>query len=189
MKHEKEYYTIPQAAIFCSLSRATLWRCVRSGDIKTFYTPGGHHRILPEEMEKFMRKNKMFHLIPKALTESRILIVDDEEQIRNLLSAILSKEGYAIEEASDGFYAGVKVSQFKPDLIILDLNMPNMDGFEVCENLKKDPVTKDIKIVILTGFDFEENREKVMKSGADLFLTKPVERSVLVNHIKDLLNY
>lgn len=135
-----------------------------------------------------MRKNNMFHLITKVPSDSRILIVDDEKPIRDVLAAILSQEGYTVEEASDGFYAGIKVMQFKPDLIILDLNMPNMDGVEVCENLKQDPDTKDIKIVILTGYDFDENREMMIKAGADLYLTKPIERSVLVNHIKDILN-
>ena len=83
--------------------------------------------------------------------------------------------------------AGIKVVQFRPDLVILDLIMPRMDGFEVCRYLKKDSATSGIKILVLTGYDTEENREEIMEAGADDYLAKPVETDDLIEHIGGLL--
>ena len=91
------------------------------------------------------------------------------------------------EVAADGFEAGIKVMQFKPDLIILDLFMPLMDGFQVCRKLKNDPTMSDIKVLILTGYDTKENRDRIKKSGADSLLSKPVKKKTLLWRVEELL--
>ncbi len=78
--------------------------------------------------------------------------------------------------------------EFKPDLVILDLYMPGMDGFEVCERIKKNSDTSHIKIMALTGFDTPENRDLIMKAGADGYMAKPVEKDELIQKIGDILN-
>ncbi len=78
--------------------------------------------------------------------------------------------------------------EFKPDLVILDLYMPGMDGFEVCERIKKNSDTSHIKIMALTGFDTPENRDLIMKAGADGYMAKPVEKDELIQNIEDILN-
>ena len=100
---------------------------------------------------------------------------------------MLSVHKYKTEVASSGFEAGAKVARFKPGLIILDLFMPEMSGFEVCRRIKEDPDTSHIKILALTGYDTEENREKIMKAGADGYMAKPVVIDVLIRHVEDLL--
>ncbi|MBW1775275.1 MAG: response regulator [Deltaproteobacteria bacterium] len=117
----------------------------------------------------------------------KILIVDDDPQILDLLTKMLSNNNYQTEVASDGFEAGLKVVEFKPSLIILDLIMPGMDGFEVCRKIKEGPDTSYIKILAITGYDTKENREKIMNAGADGYLAKPVEKDVLLRHVEDLL--
>jgi len=117
----------------------------------------------------------------------KILIVDDDPEIRDLLSKMLSCVEYETEVASSGFEAGAKVVKFKPVLIILDLIMPEMSGFEVCKKIKGDPDTSHIKVLAITGYDTEENREKIMKAGADDYMAKPVKRDLLIRHIEDLL--
>jgi len=100
---------------------------------------------------------------------------------------MLSSKKYKTEMASSGFEAGAKVVKFKPDLIILDLIMPEMSGFEVCRQIKKDPETSHIKILAFTGYDSKESRDRIMEAGADDYMVKPVEKDVLLQHVEALL--
>ncbi len=138
------------------------------------------------------RSNKGKNAFVKTLRKDqlagkKILIVDDDPMIRDLLTKILSAQKYETDVASSGFEAGAKVVKFEPDLIILDLIMPKMSGFEVCRQIKENPDTSHIKILALTGYDTEENREKIMKAGADDYMAKPVKGDVLFRHVEGLL--
>lgn len=186
-KTESDVLTIPEAAKFCAVDRITLWRWVKSGYLEASVTLGGHHRILKEDLESFLVDNGMYPLAKKYFLKDKILIVDDDPVLREVLSKALSDNKYQTEVAADGFEAGVKVMQFKPDLIILDLIMPRMDGFEVCKLIKKDPVLSHIKILILTGYPTDDNIDRATKIDADVFLGKPVGIDTLLRHIKDLL--
>ena len=99
-------------------------------------------------------------------TGEKIMIVDDDPLILDLLTKILSAQKYETEVASSGLEAGAKVVKFEPGLIILNLIMPGMSGFEVCRQIKENPDTSHIKILAITGYDSKENREKIMKAGA-----------------------
>jgi len=105
-----------------------------------------------------------------------------------VLTQMLSAHKYETETASSGFSAGAKVATFKPGLIILDLIMPEMSGFEVCRLIKEDPQTAHIKILAVTGYDTEENRDKIMKAGADDYMAKPLSSDALLGHLASLLN-
>ena len=183
-----EIFSIPQAAKRCAISRWTLMKCVNSGELKVSRTPGGHYRILKEDLEDFIIKKKMYPLVHNNSSNKRILIVDDDPQVRKLLAVMLSSKKYETETASSGFEAGAKVVKFKPDLILLDLFMPEMSGFEVCKQIKKGPETSQIKILALTGYDSKVNRERIMEAGADDYMAKPVMRDILLRHVEDLLN-
>ena len=184
---EKDILTIPEAARHCAVDRVTMWRWVKSGLLRASVTPGGHHRIVKDDMESFLMEKGMYPLSTKSFPGNRVLIVDDDPMIRKTLGETLAFYKYKTETAGDGFEAGVKVVQFKPDLLILDLIMPRMDGFETCRYLKKDPTTSGIKILVLTGFDTGKHREQIMAAGADDFLAKPVEPDILIRHMEDLL--
>nr|MBC8361753.1 response regulator [Candidatus Desulfatibia profunda] len=188
MTQNNIFFTIPQAAKFCSISRVTLWRWVKSGKLKAFLTPGGQYKIRKDDLVSFIR-GEMGHLPGNEFSqETKILIVDDDPQVQKLFKKMLSRNGYSIEVASDGFEAGVKTVQFKPDLIILDLIMPGMDGFEVCRQIKQNANTSHIKIIACTGYDTKENKDRIMQAGADGYLVKPVEKSALFQKIKGLLS-
>lgn len=188
MTQNNNFFTIPQAAKFCSISRVTLWRWVKSGKLKAFLTPGGQYKIRKDDLVSFIR-GEMGHLPGNEFSqETKILIVDDDPQVQKLFKKMLSRNGYSIEVASDGFEAGVKTVQFKPDLIILDLIMPGMDGFEVCRQIKQNANTSHIKIIACTGYDTKENKDRIMQAGADGYLVKPVEKSALFQKIKGLLS-
>ncbi len=114
-------------------------------------------------------------------------VVDDDIDVQAYLKTILSGPFIEIECAFDGFDAGVKLVSFKPHLIILDLSMPNMDGFEVCKYIKKIPESKNIKILVMTGHGTQENKEKVISMGADAFLIKPSPKNTIIKNVEKLL--
>ena len=118
----------------------------------------------------------------------RILIVDDDPAIREIIEKTLSAYQYETETAAEGFEAGVKVPTFQPNLIILDIHMSGKDGFEVCRQIKQNPATAHIKILIITGYDSEENQNRTISEGADGYLAKPFEKDTLLRHVKNLLS-
>jgi excisionase family DNA binding protein len=188
MTQNNNFFTIPQAAERCSISRVTLWRWVKSGKLKAYATPGGHYKIRKNDLETFIRGNMRHLRVSDAFPKKKIMIVDDDHEMRKLLTKILSKNGYLTETASNGIDAGIKIMQFKPDLIILDFNMPQMDSFDVCMRIKKESDHSQIKILILTAYDTVENRDRIMKAGADAFLAKPIKNKVLLQHVEYLLS-
>jgi len=183
----KDYYTIAQVAKLCSVNRSTVHRWVTDGRITSFSTPGGHRRILPHDLEIFFKQNDFPIQLNTQKEKTRFLIVDDDPHVQILMKNVLNGPLIGIETASDGFEAGIKVVYFKPHLIILDLFMPNMDGFEVCKYLKQDIKTKDIKILIMTGEVTEENKKKVLSLGADAFLPKPSSKAVILKIVENLM--
>lgn len=179
-----ETYTIPQAAKICSVSRGTVWRWVKTGKLRAAVTAGGHHRIRKDELLQFTQLRR---LMPQPSEPARrVLIVDDDQQVRTLLKRLLTNVGWLVAQASDGFEAGRKVEQFKPHLMLLDLFMPNVDGFSVCAQVKRETDTAGIKIIAISGFDTRENRQRIVACGADLFLPKPLDAKRLKRAIESL---
>ena len=183
-----EIFSIPNAAKHCDLHRVTLWKYVKAGEIKTFKTPGGQYRIHRTDLYEFMQRKGMYPFSLDVPTDKKkVLIVDNDPKIGELLRRTLTGHGYELEYASDGFEAGLKTMKFQPHLVILDLFMPKMDGFEVCERLKKDPGTANTKIIAISGYDTEEDRQRILNCGADLFLPKPFDIKNIRNEIENVL--
>ncbi len=110
----------------------------------------------------------------------RILIVEDEFRNRKLLRDILKRFDYDVVEASDGLEAVEMVKAWRPDLILMDIQMPVMDGFEATRIIKKDPETSHIPIIAITAYAMEGDRERILQAGCDGYISKPIE-------IKDFL--
>ncbi|HEX9371545.1 MAG TPA: HD domain-containing phosphohydrolase [Roseiflexaceae bacterium] len=118
---------------------------------------------------------------------AKILVVDDEPSIVDVLTRFLTREGYTVVTAVNGREALQRVEQEQPDLILLDVTMPEIDGFTVCQKLKEDQRTALIPITMLTGLDDREHRTHGIEAGADDFLTKPFEQSILRARIRSQL--
>lgn len=118
---------------------------------------------------------------------SRILIIDDEPDVRDIIRYNLTKEGYDVETAEDGLTGLKKVSEFKPDLIILDMMMPGMDGVEVCHSIRSESKNNQIIICFLSARNEDYSQVAGLESGADDYLAKPVSPRVLVSKVKSLL--
>lgn len=126
--------------------------------------------------------------VDAPLPPSKVLLVDDEAQIVELLEAYLADiPGVATVGASSGQDALAKVAADPPDLILLDIMMPRMSGFEVCKKLKANPATKDIPVIMVTALYEESDVERGLEVGTNDFVTKPLNRVDLVTRVKTLL--
>jgi DNA-binding response OmpR family regulator len=117
----------------------------------------------------------------------RILIVDDEPNIVLALELLMKKEGYEVHTVSDGERAVQAAKELRPDLILLDIMMPKMDGYEVCQSIRSDALLKDVSIIMLTAKGREVEREKGMALGADLYITKPFSTRQVVMKVREIL--
>lgn len=136
-----------------------------------------------------LRKNISFSLIIQGEHVSkRILVVDDDAMNREVMEAFLSLERYEVLLAHNAQEGLLLAEQKKPHLIILDVRMPDMLGYEVCEILKRKPSTSAIPVLMVTGFDAREDRERAVQAGVDDFLSRPFEGETLLEHVKDLLS-
>jgi DNA-binding response OmpR family regulator len=131
-----------------------------------------------------LREQMAESVIPGASKHSTILIVDDDDSIRSLLYQELSEAGYQINEASNGKEALISIRKHRPDLIILDVMMPEMNGFDVAAVLKNDPQTMDIPIIVLS---IVQDKARGFRIGVDRYLTKPIDTGVLFTEVDSLL--
>ena len=109
----------------------------------------------------------------------KVLLVDDEDTLRRVMKDLLEREGYVVAEARDGVQALDQVDRFGPDVIVLDLNLPGLDGYGVLSHLRSRPATANIPVVVLTAKSDEDNEVRVFQLGADDFLTKPFRARAL----------
>jgi len=119
--------------------------------------------------------------------DGKILVVDDEVYILHILDFSLGAEGFDVITATDGEEALAKAQREKPDLIVMDVMMPRLDGYETCRRLKNDPGTRDIPVLLLTARGREEDRQQGMDSGADDYITKPFSPNKLISRVSDIL--
>ncbi|CAN5788011.1 N/A [soil metagenome] len=126
------------------------------------------------------------HTAPQGYP-ARILIVDDERHNRQLLEVMLAQEGFQLQLASGGEEALAMVAAEAPDLILLDVMMPGMDGYQVASRIKADPATQHVRIIMLTALDDSNSRKHGLSTGAEGYLAKPVNRAELTAGVRALL--
>jgi len=185
-----EVLTVYQASKYCSVSPKTISNWIDEGHIAAFRTVGGHRRIRKEDLDAFLRKQGI--PVPMELEAGdrrKILVIDDDRLIVETIVRSLEEEphDYEIISAADGFEAGLQVSHFRPDLLILDIMMPDIDGYEVCRRVKSDPATCHMKIIVLSAYMDEQNYEKMKQNGADVCFSKPLPLEKLKREVAGLL--
>lgn len=122
------------------------------------------------------------------MAKKKILIVEDEESLLKLESILLTSRGYEVVGAVDGATALEQVVSTRPDLVILDIMLPEMDGFEVCRRIKQNSETAHIPVLMLTAKKSEPDRDRGMAAGASAYVTKPFKSAKIIEIIQDLLS-
>jgi excisionase family DNA binding protein len=188
MDKMKELFTTGEAADVCRVSQQTIIRCFDSGRVEGFRVPGSKFRRIPRaSLLKFMKQNN----IPVEYLDSgrkKILVVDDDPEIIELLVDALGGDGrFDLKTASSGYEAGMMTNQFRPDLILLDYMLPDVNGNVVCQTIKKNPDFADIVIVIVSGVVKQEEIEQLLKTGASDFIKKPFNISEMTAKIGQYL--
>ncbi len=185
----KTVFTTGEAAKICKVSQQTIIRCFDSGQLKGFRVPGSRFRRIPrDQLYNFMRDNG----IPTDALESgkrKVLVVDDDQDLVELITDVLEKDGrFEVRVANNGFDAGMMVKEYHPDLIVLDVMLPDINGREVCQRVRSDSTMDDVKIICISGMVEEDKIADLRAAGANDFLHKPFEIEQLVERMCQLLD-
>jgi excisionase family DNA binding protein len=188
MDKMKDLFTTGEAAEICRISQQTIIRCFDAGRLEGFRVPGSRFRRIPRQnLVKFMKENK----IPLDSIESgkrKILIVDDDAEIIELIVDVLNRDGrFETKTASSGYEAGMATQRFRPELILLDYMLPDVNGNVVCQTIRKNPEFENIKIIIVSGVVKQEEIAQLLKSGAQDFIRKPFDVAELTEKITSVL--
>lgn len=178
-------FTTHDIARFCDVFPSTAANWIREGKLTAYQTPGGHNRVSREEVVSFLRKLNI--PLPAELTERlRVLIVDDDAETARVIDRAYSRHPeYETEVRGDGIDALISIGQRLPRLVVLDIALPKMDGFEVCRALKSKPETRAIKIIAISGKRIPER--KIAEAKVDAFFQKPVDLVELLAKSAELL--
>ncbi|HTN73675.1 MAG TPA: response regulator [Pirellulaceae bacterium] len=184
----KTVFTTGEAAKICKVSQQTIIRCFDNGSLKGFRVPGSRFRRIPrDQLFAFMRDNG----IPTDALESgkrKVLIVDDDEELVELLVDSFVRDGrFELKTANNGFDAGMLVKEFRPDLVVLDVMLPDINGKEVCQRVRSDSTLETVKIICISGMIEQDKIADLKASGANDFMNKPFTVDKLLDRCCDLL--
>jgi excisionase family DNA binding protein len=178
-------FTTGYVAAACQVSLVAVKKWITQGKLRAIRTPGGHYRIAAEELERFRTEYRFTEATTAA---ARVLVVDDEPDIAMLIRDRLTQsDAWEVDTATQGYEGLLKVGTFRPDVLVLDLRMPNMDGFEVCRRVKSNPATRSTRILAITGDASPAMAERALGSGADAFLAKPFDLAELERRLDRLV--
>ena len=184
----KDLFTTGEAAEVCRVSQQTIIRCFDAGRLEGFRVPGSRFRRIPRQsLVKFMKENK----IPLDTIESgkrKVLVVDDDAEIVELIVDVLDRDGrFDVETASSGYEAGIATERFRPELILLDYMLPDVNGNIVCQAIRGNPEFENIKIIVVSGVVKRDEIAQLIKSGAEDFIRKPFDVTELTGKITAVL--
>ncbi len=180
----KTVFTTGEAAKVCKVSQQTIIRCFDNGQLKGFRVPGSRFRRIPREaLYKFMRDNG----IPTDALESgkrKVLVVDDDVELVELIQRVLVDDGrFEVRTVNNGFDAGMMVKEYRPDLIVLDVMLPDINGKEVCQRVRSDANMEEVRILCISGMIEEDKIADLKLAGADDFLHKPFDLEELIDRM------
>ena len=184
----KTVFTTGEAAKICKVSQQTIIRCFDNGSLKGFRVPGSRFRRIPrDQLFAFMKDNG----IPTDALESgkrKVLIVDDDQELVDLLVDAFDRTAlFDIKTANNGFDAGMLVKEFRPDLVVLDIMLPDINGKEVCQRVRSDNTLDAVKVICISGMVEADKVADLRAAGADDFMQKPFQVEKLLERGCELL--
>jgi len=185
----KTVFTTGEAARICKVSQQTIIRCFDSGQLQGFRVPGSRFRRIPrDKLFAFMRDNG----IPTDALESgkrKVLVVDDDKELVELICDFLERDGrFETKSVNNGFDAGMMVKEYRPDLIVLDVMLPDINGKEVCVRVRSDSSLENVRILCISGMVEADKIAELKAAGANDFLQKPFETERLIERMCMLLD-
>ncbi len=180
-----------EVANLCGVVNQTAINWIRSDYLKAFMTPGGQYRIYLEDLLAFLEARSM--KIPPELESgtdvdwTRLAIIDDDRMLNDVIKKFIEKGNnpFTIDQAFDGFQAGALLTEKRPGFIILDIDLPGLDGNQICRKIKTDTAFGKPFIISITGIDQPEVKEKALQAGSDAFLPKPLDFDLLAAILSD----
>lgn len=187
MRH-KAVFTTGEAAEVCKLSQQTIIRCFDSGQLEGFRVPGSRFRRIPrDKLIRFMKENNI-PLDGMEDSRIRVLVVDDDPEIVELFTDVLASDGrFDVATAQTGYDAGVLTQQFRPDVVILDYMLPDINGNVVCRTIRQNPELAAIRILVISGVVNPTEVEALRQAGADDFIKKPFNIENVIERIVKLV--
>jgi excisionase family DNA binding protein len=193
--HKVRTFSALEVAKLCGVVNQTAINWIRSGHLKAFSTPGGQYRVYAEDLVSFLKERNM--RVPEELHEDLTmpvdpglaLIVDDDKDLNTILKRLLERkiEELRVAQAFDGFEAGRLIAERHPAIVLLDLNLPGVDGISLCKKIRSDESLGQPAVISMTGIAQEEAQPRMMEAGANAFFSKPLNFEALIAKIKELL--
>mgnify|MGYP006274596143 CR=1 FL=1 len=184
----KSVFTTGEAADICKLSQQTIIRCFDNGQLKGFRVPGSRFRRIPRDsLVEFMKANDI-PLDGMGSQKVRVLVVDDAPEIVDLFVDVLEGDPrFEVATAATGYDAGVMTQQFRPDVVVLDYMLPDINGNVVCKTIRQNPDLAGMKILIISGMVNPSEVQALKEAGADDFIKKPFNIEQVIERILELV--
>lgn len=183
-----------EVANICGVVNQTAINWIKNGYLKAFTTPGGQYRVYSEDLVEFLHSrgmrmpDELQKILDTQMEISTILIVDDDTDLNNLVHQYLTRKypDYEIYQAFDGFEAGRMLAETKPGVVVLDINLPGVDGHKLAQSVKDSSGVSKPIIVAVSGLDDPVEHDLILQNGADAFIPKPLELDKLYEMIEKL---
>ncbi len=180
---ESEWLTLGQAARFLGVAQSTIRKWSDQGRVPAFYTPGGHRRYRRGDLETVLERSGP----GRGRTGPTVLLVDDDERVRELVRVTLELEGYAVREAGSAEEGMAAIEERKPDLVLLDVMMPHVDGWEMLRRIQERHGAGAIPVVMFSGKVDDQAEAEAQSRGARGFVGKPFDLQQLVDQTKQVV--
>ncbi len=187
MARNKDVLTTGEVARICKVAPRTVTKWFDSGQLRGYRIPGSKDRRIPvTQLIRFMRQNNMPLEGMVHFTKTRILIVDDEGDIVEMLRDLLSQQTtYDVQVARNGFEAGLSAERIKPHVILLDINLGDINGRDVCKTVRMNPELQMTKVVAMSGQLSDEEGKSLLTQGFESFLKKPFTIQQVIQAVED----
>lgn len=185
MRNQKPL-TTGQVAAYCHVSHVTVLKWIKEGRLKAYTIPSGHYRIQKKAFHEFLVQHKM--PVEEAFFAEeavKVLVVDDEAKTYELIASAFDE--YKSVSATNSFEAGLQLANFQPDLLILNLDTPGIDGLGICQSVRANPKTKRTKILVLAKSAEDKAVTEALACGADGYLVKPLQAEELKQKVQSLM--
>lgn len=189
------FLTTAEVAEFVGVSPRTVSNWIRDGHVKAYRTPGGHARVAEEDLQRFLDERGIRPIPTPSPGSSertapaerkKILFIDDDENLLEIVREVLEANGFEVQAARHGFLAGYLIAHFQPSVIVLDIMMPGLDGFEVLSLLRKRPEAREIPVIACTSMRGAEVEARVRDAGFIAFVKKPLDFRALVSLLNEV---